>query len=142
MNQQVIAFVGKNQIFLHDIFIYDTDEPSNCEVWKRLPIFLQDFITTKHIILRNVVFDFLKPSGLKPVFTSGFRSPVVNKNVGGVSDSLHLHGLALDFIPLSQCNVIKLDKNLEEQFKKLPIKDNYTLIFENTHYHIQFKRGV
>ena len=31
------------------------------------------------------------------LISSGYRSPKLNKAIGGVSDSLHVHGLAVDF---------------------------------------------
>lgn len=36
--------------------------------------------------------------GCPIIVTSGYRSPEVNRNVGGASTSMHLQGLACDFI--------------------------------------------
>jgi len=51
--------------------------------------------------------------GAKPVtILSGYRSPVVNAEVGGATNSAHLYGLACDFVvpnygtPLDVCNAI------------------------------------
>lgn len=86
-------------------------------------------------------------TNVKPIFTSGFRSFAVNKKVGGVSDSLHLYGLAVDFIILNSKNVIiSTDeyKNYAQEFKKYDTKNfifnDYTLIVEKSHFHFSFKR--
>lgn len=149
MNTLINCYDDKNCLIRkQDIFVYDSDEPSNCETFKRLPAFYQDYICDKHNTLRNVVYMLCRSVNVKPVFTSGFRSFAVNKKVGGVSDSLHLYGLAVDFIILSAKNVIiSTDeyKNYAQEFKKYDTKNfifnDYTLIVEKSHFHFSFKRN-
>lgn len=142
MNQKVNCYINKKLLVLSDVFVFDSNEPSNCECWKRLPSFFQDYITTKHNVLRSYVSQLLEKIKLKPVFVSGFRSVAVNKACGGVSDSMHLYGLAVDFIPVDNFNNICLDEsqnNLLELNQQNKFQD-FTLIYENTHYHLQFNR--
>lgn len=81
------------------ILVYDRSEPSNAEAFKRLPAFYQCFITDKINFLKAIVYEaFSGNCKYRPIFTSGFRSYSVNKACGGVSDSLHLFGLAVDFV--------------------------------------------
>lgn len=146
MNEKVKAFVGKNQRILDDIFVYDSNEVSNTEAFRRLPSFYQEYITAKHVTLRNYVFSSLKNSDYKPVFTSGFRSYSVNKYYKGVEDSLHLHGLAVDFILLDKFDNIVSTTLYNDIKQKYFISNNdfskdFTLIVENSHFHLQYKRG-
>ena len=82
-------------------------------------------------------------------FTSGFRSISINRQYGGVQDSLHLHGLAIDFVLVDKYKNIVPCKSYKRIFREFlkdfyekELSDKYTLIPENTHFHLQFKRGV
>lgn len=126
---------------LKDIYVYDDSEPSNCEAFKRLPSFYQQYITDKHCELRNYVFSVFKNTKYKPLFTSGFRSSAVNKKVGGVSDSLHLYGLAIDFVLMSNLGNTLISATLyKDLLKNIEIDNKYQIIFEKTHVHLQFNR--
>lgn len=126
---------------LKDIYVYDDSEPSNCEAFKRLPSLFQQYITDKHCELRNYVYSITKNTKYKPLFTSGFRSPAVNKKVGGVSDSLHLYGLAIDFVLMSNLGNTLISATLyKDLFKNTEIDNKYQIIFEKTHVHLQFNR--
>lgn len=136
MNEQITVYNGKNKTILNSIFVFDSSEPSNCQAFHRLPSMFQDFITEKHCSLVNYAKSTLEPLSLRPIITSGFRSATVNKANKGVVDSLHLHGLAIDFVPINKYNTICLDKSLIEYFKN----DLFTILFENSHFHLQFNR--
>lgn len=130
---------------LKDVYVFDNSEPSNCEAFKNLPAFFQAFITDKHNDLRNVAINILEDTKFKPLFTSGFRSFSVNKKVGGTVQSLHLHGLAVDFVVMTKFGETIIDtKNVEklvnDKFKLLKNKYAYTLITEKSHFHLQFNR--
>lgn len=126
---------------LKDIYVYDNSEPSNCEAFKRLPSFYQQYITDKHCELRNYVISILKNTKYNPLFTSGFRSLAVNKKVGGVSDSLHLYGLAIDFVLMSNLGNSLISATLyKDLLKNIEIDNKYQIIFEKTHVHLQFSR--
>lgn len=141
MNQTIQCWNGKYRVYKHDIFIYDDSEPSNCEAFKRLPSFFQDYITAKHADLRNFAIHILDKYGYKPIFTSGFRSVAVNKKVGGVSDSLHIHGLAVDIILIDKFNNLIFCENYPEIVKKIGSFDEFQFIPEKTHIHLQFIRS-
>lgn len=136
MNNKVTCYLHKKAYIIDDVFMYDDDEPSNCEAWKRLPSFYQSYLVEKHTELREYVSK--KLTNYKFLVTSGFRSFSVNKNAGGVSDSLHLHGLAIDIIVLDKYNNILSDQY--ESIKNLLNSDKYTCINEKTHLHLQFNR--
>lgn len=149
MNTKINCFDFNNKLVIKDdIFIFDDSEPSNCEAWKRLPCFFQDFIATKHVLLRDAVFALCKPLKIKPIFTSGFRSQAVNKACGGVADSLHLCGLAVDFIIATEFNTL-ISKDLYikylNAFKDYPdnmrILQDFVLLAEKTHFHFSFRRN-
>lgn len=127
---------------MQDIFVYDNQEPSNCEAWKNLPSFFQDYITAKHENLRNYVYNLFRQVNLVPFFTSGFRSVAVNKKVGGVSDSMHLYGLAVDFTLQDKFRRFVDKSKYKEILDSLNhlLSDDYTIIVEKTHYHCQFNR--
>ena len=78
--------------------------------------------------------DEIRESYGKPIYVnSWYRCPQLNKAVGGVEDSYHIKGLAVD---------IRWDKDLLEYLKQKPQYDK--LIIEKTvktkWLHIQFKR--
>lgn len=113
------------------VFVYDDSEPNNKQAFDRLPVFFQEFITSKHAQLRNRIVHCCRLQNCNFKFTSGFRSPTVNEKVGGVKDSLHLHGLAIDFVSKGfDC------KKASAVFADTEFFD------EQTHIHCQFKRGV
>lgn len=132
---------------IKNIFVFDDSEPSNSEAFKNLPSFFQDFITQKHSVLVKVATKLCENQSFKPVITSGFRSVFVNKKVNGVSNSLHLHGLAIDFICVTRlgdvpikCENVK--SKIQANFDKYFETDLFTLICEKSHFHLQFKRTV
>lgn len=141
MNQTIQCWNGKYRVYKQDIFVYDDSEPSNCEAFKRLPPFYQDYITAKHADLRNFAFHILEKYGYKPIFTSGFRSVYVNKKVGGVSDSLHIHGLAVDLILIDIYNSLVDIKLYPQIIKKIGSFDEFQLFAEKNHIHLQFSRN-
>lgn len=141
MNQTIQCWNGKYRVYKRDVFIYDDSEPSNCEAFKRLPPFFQDYITSKHADLRNFAIHVLDKYGYKPIFTSGFRSVAVNKKVGGVSDSLHIHGLAVDLILIDIYNNLCDTKLYPDIVKRLGLFDDFQFIPEKTHIHLQFRRN-
>ena len=59
--------------------------------------------------LVNKVLDPLREAYGKPiVVTSGYRSPILNKAVGGVSTSQHCKGEAADIVPRDRKDMLKL----------------------------------
>lgn len=115
------------------MFVYDDSEPSNISAFKRLPVFFQDYITGRHCVLRNAIVSACRKQNLSFRFTSGFRSPEVNAKVGGVSDSLHLHGLAIDFVAKGfDCDLANA------QFDS----SNIHFFDEKSHIHCQYERGI
>lgn len=62
----------------------------------RLSPVIQMAITQFQIAIQSEV-DKKNPGKFRP--TSGFRSPQQNAAVGGVVDSLHIWGMARDFVP-------------------------------------------
>lgn len=113
------------------MFVYDDTEQDNITAFRRLPVFFQEYITGKHAVLRNKIVSACRQQNKQFKFTSGFRSPAVNAKVGGVVDSLHLHGLAVDFVSAGfDCDVAN------------KLFDDIVFINEKNHIHCQFKRGV
>lgn len=51
------------------------------------------------VYLAQVLEDIRNDFGAPIVVTSAFRTPIVNKEVGGVSNSFHLQGRAADIRP-------------------------------------------
>lgn len=132
---------------LDDIYVYDKSNPSNCEAWKRLPSFFQDFICTKHSVLVNLAKRLCDRTIYYAKITSGFRSPYINKLYGGSTDSLHLHGLAVDFVLVKKFGDIVVDNSQDMQKFYNDIKKDYklegfTLINEKTHFHLQYDRKM
>ena len=59
--------------------------------------------------LVNKVLDPLREAYGKPiVVTSGYRSPMLNKAVGGVATSQHCQGEAADIVPMDRNDMLKL----------------------------------
>lgn len=111
------------------------DGIDNQKAWDRLPSQLKYFISsTQRMIIdkikRKVESVYGKDKLLDLVKTSGFRSASTNSRVGGVSDSLHLFGCAVDFAK----------KGI---FKDVPIPVCCELqcIDSGDCWHIQLKRG-
>lgn len=115
---------------------FGVDGIDNRKAWDRLPTILKYFIssTQKNIFdrVKNKVIEKYGQDGINSlVKTSGFRSFATNTRNGGVSDSLHLFGCAIDFAKIGI-------------FKEKPIPTCCELecIDSGKCWHIQFKRGV
>lgn len=113
------------------MFVYDDKEPENIRCFKRLPVFFQEFITGRHASLRNKVVYACRQQGKQFKFTSGYRAPSVNQQIGGVIDSLHLYGLAIDFVSDGfDCEIAN------------KLFNDVLFIDEKNHVHCQYRRGV
>ncbi len=118
--------------------IYDKngiDGIDNEKAFNKLPVSLKFFISSTQKMIydkvsKNVELKYGK-SGLKDLLkTSGFRSISVNSRVGGVVDSLHLYGCAIDFAKIG------IFKN-----KPIPVCCELQLIDSGKCWHVQLKRG-
>lgn len=119
--------------------IYDRkgqDGIDNQNGWDRLPTILKYFIRSQQISIidriKRKVSEKYGEAGIRDlVKTSGFRSFKTNSRIGGVSDSLHLFGCAIDFAK----------KGI---FKDNPIPTCCDLecIDSKNCWHIQFKRSL
>lgn len=82
---------------------------------------------TEHVtnitLLVNNVLDPLREAYGKPItINSGFRSPALNKRVGGAATSDHLKGMAADIIggsPAENKRLFNLIQELKLPFKQL-----------------------
>ena len=118
--------------------LYDNvgqDGVDNDKAFKRLPTVLRYFIQSEHKILmdkiKNNVRSKYGEEGIKSlVKSSGFRAVSTNTRHNGVSDSLHLFGLAADFLKVG----IFKDK-------PIPVCCNLQVIDSGKCWHVQFKRG-
>lgn len=117
--------------------IYDSqgqDGIDNKKAFDRLPKIFKYFISTQQQIIfdkvcRNVAA-IHSDSALKDIVkTSGFRSPVTTARHGGVSDSLHHFGLAIDF-----------RKTGIFSDRPIPVCCDFECIDSGDVWHIQFKR--
>ena len=107
----------------------------NSEAFARMPKMLQYFIdSTQKLIFDKVsrkVKELYGESGLSDLCkTSGFRSIKTNIAVGGVSDSLHLFGCAIDF---AKKGIFK--------DKPIPTCCNLQCIDSGSCWHVQLKRN-
>lgn len=111
------------------------DGISNQKSWNKLPKILKYFISsTQKMILDKVERNIKEKYGedrLKDVVkTSGFRSFDTNSRVGGVADSLHLFGCAIDF------GKVGFFKD-----KPIPVCCELECIDSGKCWHVQLKRG-
>lgn len=90
--------------------------------------------------LLDLIYYVLQPLrdklGKPMVITSGFRSPAVNKFVGGVSSSQHLYGQACDFVVngMTPAQVV-------EFVKKSGVEFDQCLNEYNQWTHISYNKG-
>lgn len=118
--------------------IYDKaglDGSDNSRAWTRLPTVLKYFITSQHKTLidkvkNNVVKEYGEKGLTSLVKSSGFRAVQTNNRHNGVIDSLHLFGLAVDFLKVG----IFKDKSI-------PVCCDLQCIDSGVCWHIQYKRG-
>ena len=79
--------------------------------------------------LVNNVLDPLREAYGKPItVNSGFRSPALNKKIGGVSTSDHLKGMAADITggsPVENKKLFYLIQSLKLPFKQLIDEKNF-----------------
>ena len=111
------------------------DGIENKRAFDKLPVALRYFIhSTQSMIVDKVVRRVTEKYGEDGVKslrkTSGFRAFSVNNRVGGVVDSLHLFGCAVDFAKDG------IFKN-----KPIPVCCNLECIDSGVCWHIQLKRG-
>lgn len=117
---------------------YDETEPTNKLVYERLPLFYQNMIKQWINLLKKCVNSIF--FGCEIRFTSGFRSPQVNTKCGGVVDSLHLYGLAVDFVALENDQMISASR-MKAILNKHKDIDFLTFIHEKNHIHCSFTRN-
>jgi len=87
---------------------------------------------------RTLAFvNWLEEQGIQLVITSGYRCKELNERVGGVPNSRHCDGLAVDVIPKNMSIDVMILKLHELEVKrKYPIED---IIREKSWIHIEFK---
>lgn len=80
------------------------------------------------------------------IVSSGYRSPALNRAVGGSSTSAHSHGFAIDFTCPSYGNTRKIAEFLVKHFKEKGIKyDQIILEFPDSSgswVHLGYKNGA
>lgn len=60
------------------------------------------FVMRNLTLFVNTLLDDLRSAWGSPLkVTSGYRCPALNKAVGGVENSAHLYGLAVDIVPMN-----------------------------------------
>lgn len=81
--------------------------------------------------------------GVPMIITSGYRSPTLNRAIGGSTTSAHCHGLAIDFIAPKFGNTRKIARYLVAQLHERGIKfDQLILEFPdspNSWIHLGYK---
>lgn len=118
--------------------IYDNegqDGIDNAAAFNAFPKIMQYFIVSQQKVLFQKVENNVRKkygqSGVDSlVKTSGFRSRVTNARNGGILDSLHLYGLAIDF---AKTGIFK--------DKTIPGCCNLQVIDSGDCWHVQFSRG-
>lgn len=73
------------------------------------------------------------------IINSGYRSPALNKAVGGVSTSAHCYGYAIDFICPSFGTPKEIVQHLQAELKKKGIKFDQCIVEYNTWVHLAWK---
>ena len=80
-------------------------------------------------LVNNVLEPIRRQYGNPIIVTSGYRCPMLNNKVGGVSSSLHVHGNAVDFKSNTGSNTELMNAVREAvQYYKI---DARTIIFEH-----------
>lgn len=121
---------------LYDLYDKEgQDGIDNENAFNRLPTVLQYFVQSEHkILVQKVVNNVKQKFGEKGIASlvksSGFRAHSTNSRHNGVPDSLHLVGLAVDFLKVG------LFKD-----RPIPVCCNLQCIDSGKCWHIQFKRG-
>lgn len=115
--------------------VYDSDNQLNVDGWKRLPTVLRYFVTSQQKSLvdrvkREVVKKYGQNGLQDLVKTSGWRSVSANSGCGGVADSLHLFGCAVDF-----------RKQGIFSNNSIPVCCDLQCIDSGKCWHVQFKRS-
>lgn len=77
--------------------------------------------------------------GKSVLISSGYRSPAVNKAVGGSATSAHMNGYAIDFISPKYGTPYQIAKYLSTELKKRGIKFDQIILEFNSWVHIGFK---
>lgn len=119
-----------------DFDLNGIDGIDNKKAFDRLPTQLKYFIhSTQRMIVEKVinkVKSVYGQNGLESLCkTSGFRSVSSNNRNGGVIDSLHLFGCAVDF---AKIGIFKDNP--------IPVCCNLEVLDSGKCWHIQLKRGV
>lgn len=117
---------------LNDTF--DSNNYLNSRVWDKLPTQFKYFVdsTQKQIVdrVKRKVVEKYGQDGLQDlVKTSGWRSVSANRDCGGVADSLHLYGCAVDF---AKKGIFKDNP--------IPVCCDLVCISSNNCWHVAFKR--
>lgn len=77
--------------------------------------------------------------------TSGYRSPTLNKKIGGAKNSAHLHGFAIDFVCHDFGSTTKVVNHLVAMFKEKGVSFDQAIIeypkSSNSWVHLGYKRG-
>lgn len=111
------------------------DGLDNKKAWDKFPKILKYFISSTQKMIydkieRNIVEHYGKDRLKDLVKTSGFRSIPTNNRVGGVVDSLHLFGCAIDFAKVG------FFKN-----NPIPVCCELECLDSGSCWHVQMKRG-
>ncbi len=72
------------------------------------------------ILINNLLNPVRQAWGAPLIVTSGYRSPVLNRAVGGVKTSHHLKGMAADLV--TKKNTPEANRKLYNFIKTLPLK--------------------
>lgn len=83
--------------------VFDKSNPQNVREWDRLPKIIKYFVDSNQKMIMDKIVRKVREkygeAGIKDlVKSSGWRSDSGNRLVGGVANSLHLYGGAVDFL--------------------------------------------